>query len=94
VPDYSKPFIDTDYFDFTYGTNDERVIDLQYLCTDTYSDKVLGKDKAVFGVNFADRQIKGYSLINSHTKENNSFTVRLVQRNTEYGKNTFIDNQN
>ncbi|GEA50767.1 hypothetical protein VIN01S_15710 [Vibrio inusitatus NBRC 102082] len=31
VPEGSSPFIDTDTFDFSYGTNRNRVIDSQYL---------------------------------------------------------------
>lgn len=92
VPDGSKPFIDTDFFDFDYGTNGERVIDSQYLTTSIYTGKVMGKDKAVFGVNFADGRIKGYPLKKPRTKDDNNFTVRLVRSNTDYGKNNFKDN--
>ncbi|GAD90262.1 hypothetical protein VHA01S_038_00290 [Vibrio halioticoli NBRC 102217] len=94
VPNGSKPFIDTDVFDFAYGTNGKRVIDSQYLSTSIYSGKVMGKDRAVFGVNFADGRIKGYPLVQPRTKEDNQFTVRLVRGNTDYSKNHFTDNNN
>ncbi len=92
VPDGAKPFIDIDTFEFAYGTNGERVIDSQYLTTSIYTGKVMGKDKALFGVNFADGRIKGYPLVQPRTKQDNKFTVRLVRGNTDYGKNHFHDN--
>ncbi|GEA60775.1 Lcl C-terminal domain-containing protein [Vibrio comitans] len=94
VPEGSKPFIDTGTFDFAYGTNGKRVIDSQYLSTSIYSGKVMGKDKAVFGVNFADGRIKGYPLVQPRTKQDNQFTVRLVRGNSDYSNNHFIDNNN
>ncbi|OBT13011.1 hypothetical protein A9264_15130 [Vibrio sp. UCD-FRSSP16_10] len=93
VPKGAKPFLDTDVFDFEYGTNGKRVIDSQYLTTSIYSGKVMGKDKAVFGVNFADGRIKGYPLVHPRTKEDNKFTVRLVRGNVEYSQNNFVDNK-
>ncbi|WP_235868853.1 DUF1566 domain-containing protein [Vibrio superstes] len=92
VPDGAKPFIDIDNFDFAYGTNGTRVIDSQYLTTSIYTGKIMGKDEAMFGVNFADGRIKGYPLVHPRTKQDNKFTVRLVRGNTDYGKNNFQDN--
>ncbi|MEZ8377758.1 DUF1566 domain-containing protein [Vibrio splendidus] len=92
VPDGAKPFIDIDTFDFAYGTNGKRVIDSQYLTTSVYTGKVMGKDKAVFGVNFADGRIKGYPLVHPRTKQENKFTVRLVRGNIDYGQNNFQEN--
>jgi hypothetical protein len=94
VPDGAKPFIDTATFDFAYGTNGERVIDSQYLSTTVYSGKVMGKDQALFGVNFADGRIKGYPITQPRTQQENQFTVRLVRGNTDYGINDFKDNGN
>lgn len=59
------PFINTDYFDFSYGNTEdgERVVDSQY-ATSTYSvasyDDDTGEYSKLFGVNFADGRIKGY----------------------------------
>ncbi|MFA0084772.1 DUF1566 domain-containing protein [Vibrio sp. 10N.261.51.F12] len=92
VPKGAKPFIDIEAFDFAYGTNGARVIDSQYLTTSIYTGKVMGKDKALFGVNFADGRIKGYPLVHPLSKLDNKFTVRLVRGNSDYGKNHFQDN--
>lgn len=55
-----EPFINIDYFDFSYGDTDagERLIDSQYV-TDAYFNTT---GESVFGVNFADGRIKGYGL--------------------------------
>ncbi|GEA50768.1 hypothetical protein VIN01S_15720 [Vibrio inusitatus NBRC 102082] len=54
----------------------------------------MGKDKAVFGVNFADGRIKGYPLVQPRTKQDNQFIVRLARGNSDYSNNHFIDNNN
>nr|WP_292965115.1 MULTISPECIES: DUF1566 domain-containing protein [unclassified Allomuricauda] len=92
VPDGAVPFIDTDYFDFDYGANGERIIDVQMLSSTFYKGMAMNSDEVVFGVNAADGRIKGYptSLPNGRVKD---FTVRFVRGNQDYGKNNFKDNK-
>jgi len=84
------PFIDTDYFDFTYGDTNarERIIDSQYASSTLYvgdTDVPL-----LFGVNFADGRIKGYGI--SIFGRDKTFSVACVRENSSYGVNVFIDN--
>ncbi|MCP4401803.1 MAG: DUF1566 domain-containing protein [bacterium] len=86
------PYIDTDYFDFKFGdtSRGERIIDAQYWTSTEYLGTVFGREKAVFGVNFADGRIKGYPK-RSRRKQMNRF-VRYVRGNPDYGVNDFVDN--
>lgn len=84
------PFIDTDAFNFAFGETDagERIVDSQYLTTNTYVSTASGT--LYFGVNFADGRIKGYgSTLNGVDK---TFFVQLVRENTSYGSNSFTNN--
>ncbi|WP_372756619.1 DUF1566 domain-containing protein [Mariniflexile sp.] len=62
LPKSAKPFIDTAYFDFEYGSNGDRVIDVQLLSSTIYQGTTMGGAKTVFGVNLADGRIKGYPM--------------------------------
>jgi len=86
------PFIDTDYFGFSYGNEEDgdRIIDAQYLSSTQYVSTTMGGNETVFGVNFADGRIKGYPL--SSPREAKKFFVLFVRGNSEYGKNQFTDN--
>lgn len=91
------PFIDTNYFGFTYGpgTSDtvgQRVIDCQDWSATEYVSTVMNGVAAVFGVNFADGRIKGYSKYTGNGAANTLY-VRYVRGNPAYGKNQFVDNQ-
>lgn len=90
LPQRAKPFIDTMYFDFKYGSNGNRVIDVQLLSSTKYQGTTMGGAKTVFGVNLADGRIKGYPVKGSDGKKR--YTVRFVCGNTEYGKNNFSNN--
>lgn len=94
LPEGAVPFIDTDYFYFEYGSNGERVIDVQILSSTLYRGKTMGNQETVFGVNIADGRIKGYPLLDPRTRSGKKFTVRFVRGNTAYSKNNFKDNQN
>lgn len=85
--DTSIPYIDTDYFVFTYGdeAGEPRFIDSQILTSTIYDSTTLGGNTTVFGYNFADGRIKGYEI----TKE---FYCYHVRGNTNYGQNLFVDN--
>jgi hypothetical protein len=50
----SIPFIDTKYFDFSYGNRSkgERFIDVQCWSGTEYVSTTIGNDTTVFGVNF------------------------------------------
>ncbi len=84
------PYIDTDYFAFTYGDTDrgERVIDSQWATSTLY----VANSGMVFGVNFADGRIKGYGISSPVPGQGEkTFYVRLVRGNSEYGTNSFTD---
>ncbi len=86
------PFIDTEYFDFEYGSNGERPIDTQILSSSIYNSKTMGGAETVFGLNVADGRIKGYGMYMRDSLK--PFTVRFVRGNKEYGINKFADNNN
>jgi PKD repeat protein len=84
------PFIDTNYFGFTYGpgtstTVGSRVIDAQDWSANAYVSTVMGGQAAAFGFNFTDGRIKGYGQTSSNY-------IRYVRGNTSYGVNNFINN--
>jgi len=83
------PFIDTDYFDFSYGdlSANERLIDAQYASSNLYIDTVDGE--LLFGVNFADGRIKGYQLVLQGNDK--TFFVMCVRSDVSYGINVFTD---
>ncbi|MFC2151558.1 DUF1566 domain-containing protein [Bacteroidota bacterium] len=82
----SVPYIDTDYFEFRYGTVfGERFIDAQYATSTIYKGTTMDGNETMFGVNFADGRIKGYPT----WKE---FEIKLVRGNQNYGINDFVDN--
>ncbi|MFT5871239.1 MAG: hypothetical protein ACI8WT_000157 [Clostridium sp.] len=85
--DTSIPYIDTNYFVFTYGdaAGEPRFIDSQILTSTIYDSTTLGGDTTVFGYNFADGRIKGYEV----TK---NFYCYHVRGNINYGQNLFVDN--
>ncbi len=91
VPEGSIPFIDTNYFAFTYGSNGTRVIDTQLLSSTKSIGSLSGRMKMVFGVNLADGRIKSYPLIARGGEK--KYTVRFV-RGAEYGVNKFKGNKN
>ena len=62
LPKEAKPFIDSTYFDFKYGSNGDRVIDVQMLTSTIYTGTTMGNAAIVFGVNLADGRIKGYPI--------------------------------
>ena len=94
LPNGAIPFLRTDFFDFKYGSNGERVIDVQILSSTLYEGTTMGGQTTVFGVNFADGRIKGYPVADPRTGLGKKFTVRFVRGNTDYGKNNFKDNKN
>ncbi len=89
------PFIDTDYFDFEYGSGlgYERVIDCQDWSGTEYVSTTQHNQPTVFGVNFADGRSKGYKkYLPPIWTELNDLYVRYVRGNTEYGINNFQNN--
>jgi hypothetical protein len=84
----SIPYIDTAYFDFSYGDPlaGERFIDAQYCSATEYVGTTMNGNITIFGVNFADGRIKGYP------KYNKLYYVRYVRGSTGYGSNRFVDN--
>lgn len=90
VPDNAVPFIDTDYFDFEYGSNGERIIDVQILTSTKYKGLTMGRNTTFFGLNIADGRIKGYP-VETRGREK-GYTVRFVKGNPQYGINDFTDN--
>lgn len=93
VPDDAVPYIDTDYFEFAYGLEDERYIDSQWLTTTKYVSTTMNGDETMFGVNFADGRIKGYGFYNLlNPRIEKKFFARFVRGNS-YGENKFVDNK-
>ncbi len=85
------PFINTNYFDFEYGSNGERIIDTQLLSSTIYTSTTMGTNKTMFGLNIADGRIKGYPLFMA--RQPKKYTVRFVRGNKDYGINKFVDNK-
>lgn len=85
----SIPYINTDYFTFSYGDTSagERMIDAQYWSSTEYVSTTMDNQHTIFGVNFADGRIKGYGTKNSQMKQ----FVRYVRGATGYGVNDFVD---
>jgi hypothetical protein len=82
------PFIDTGFFSFQYGNTGagEGFTDAVFISSTPYVG--LGVEGGlVFGVNFADGTVKGYSPAGDKT-----FFVRYVRGETGYGSNQFVDN--
>ncbi|MDB4584270.1 DUF1566 domain-containing protein, partial [Draconibacterium sp.] len=89
-------FIDTKYFEQPLGdvSLGEREIDAQTWSSTEYVGKTMRGDATVFGVNFIDGRIKGYPKYKPATGDDNKMYFRMVRGNTEYGKNSFVDNGN
>lgn len=89
-----QPFIDTDFFAFSYGNvnQGERLIDSQFISATKYVHKTMHGDDTFFGVNFADGRIKGYPVINRRTQSEKKFFCIYVRGNRAYGKNDFVNN--
>jgi hypothetical protein len=87
-------FIDTKYFYQPIGDTSigEREIDAQTWSSTKYVGRTMNNDETIFGVNFIDGRIKGYSKVKASTGEANVMYFRFVCGNTEYGKNIFVDN--
>ncbi len=85
VPSNAVPYINTDYFDFTYGNvkQGERYIDAQWLSSTKYVSTTMGCMETLFGVNFADGRIKGYGYRRQGSIRNvKTFFVRFVRGKT------------
>ena len=85
------PFIDTKYFDFSYGDESagERVIDSQWTTSNVYKSTAFGGQECFFGVNFADGRIKCYP-----TNGPGSYYTIYVRDTGKYGENDFVDGGN
>ena len=89
----SRPYLDTNYFEFAYGDESKgvRIIDCQDWSATQYVGKTMGGNATVFGVNFADGRIKGYPKTFPGGRAGLMY-VRYVRGNPNYGKNDFQDN--
>jgi hypothetical protein len=98
VPSDAVPYIDTDYFRFSYGDLDAglRYIDAQYWSSTEYVGTTMAGvtsasgDATAFGVNFADGRIKGYGT--AYRQVNDMRFVRYVRGGSGYGTNHYADN--
>lgn len=91
------PFIDTNYFGFTYGGSStnvgSRIIDAQDWSATPYVSTTMGGSVTIFGYNFTDGRLKGYPRYNPmDTSIDQSNYVRYVRGNASYGINNFIIN--
>ncbi len=86
----TTPFIDTDYFGFSYGfiSEGERIIDSQWATSTKYVATTMGGNETMFGVNFADGRIKGYPTSDSIGKK---YHVLCVRGSASYGLNSFVN---
>ena len=94
----SVPYLDTNRFEFAFGDmwQGERLIDCQDWSATEYTGLTMGRDAAVFGVNFADGRIKAYPKAmrqRQGTRPTRLF-ARYVRGGTNYGVNQFIDQGN
>lgn len=89
-----KPFIDTDYFKFQYGKEEDgdRIIDSQFASCTKYVGTTMGGNETMFGVNFADGRIKGYPIVDRQRGGQKTFYILYVRGNPDYGINRFKDN--
>lgn len=97
-PATSRPYIDTRAFNFAYGAgaglgdaaHGPRPIDVQEWSATEYVGRTMGRDRTVFGVNFADGRIKGYPVMDpaNRMQTPHRLAVRLV-RGPAYGVNDF-----
>ncbi len=90
APADARPYLNTAAFRFDYPRVG-RFIDAQYISSTAYLGTVMGRDRAFFGVNFADGRIKGYPQDGG--PGNRQWYLRLVRGNPDYGKNDFVDNK-
>ena len=91
----SRPYLDTNHFEFAYGdvSKGVRIIDCQDWSATEYLGTTMGGNPTVFGVNFADGRIKGYPKTVPGGRITQLYT-RYVRGNPAYGKNDFHDNGN
>ncbi len=89
APDDAIPYIDTDAFDFAYGSGNERYIDTQFITSSVYVSTVFSSNggggegvECFFGTNLADGRIKCYPK-----GETDTFDLRCVAGNEDYGFN-------
>jgi len=90
APADARPYLNKAVFRFEYPSVG-RFIDAQYISATAYLGTVMGRDRAFFGVNFADGRIKGYPQDGG--PGNRQWYLRLVRGNPDYGKNDFTDNK-
>ena len=86
------PYVDKRHFEFEFGNEarGERIIDAQYWSATQYLGLTMGRNRTVFGVNFADGRIKGYPRDRGRGGGPNRQYVRYVRGNPAYGKNRFV----
>jgi hypothetical protein len=89
----SRPYLDTEHFDFSYGDEavGERFIDTQCWSSTEYVGTTMEGNATVFGVNFADGRIKGYPKGMPGGRVVKKY-VRYVRGNLRYGVNDFSHN--
>lgn len=90
-----RPFIDTNFFVFTYGreADGERIIDAQFATCSLYGGTTMGGHRTMFGVNFADGRIKGYPADATRGGGLKKYYVLHVRGNPAYGKNDFVEHR-
>jgi hypothetical protein len=88
----SRPFIDTEAFEFAYGEG-SRFFDVQVWSSTESVATTMNNDATIFGVNFADGRLKGYPRFQpgSHGAVPHRMHVRFV-RGPVYGVNEYRDN--
>lgn len=89
APADAQPYLDRSVFAFEYPRQG-RFIDAQYVSATAYLGTTMGRDRAFFGVNFADGRIKAYPQDGGPGRR--SWYARYVRGNPAYGHNDLTDN--
>lgn len=89
APADARPYLDARVFAFEYPSQG-RYIDAQYVSSTAYLGTTMGRDRAFFGVNFADGRIKAYPQDGGMGRR--LWYARYVRGPAEYGRNHLAAN--
>ncbi len=92
-----NPFIDTTFFPFEWGRNEDSIsyvymLDVKYASSTISKDKSYYNSYSLYGMNFADGRILGYQLTPTEIFNFQKFMFIAVRGNLLYGSNDFVDN--
>jgi hypothetical protein len=86
----ARPYLDQRVFSFPASAGPgRRVMDARYMSSTPYDGRVMGNQRAFFGVNFADGRLEAYSIDGPMRR---GWRLRLVRGSTTQGTNDFQNN--